>query len=294
VGRGQLWIEDQMTLAPSWQATLGLALHGDSYLDRAYAEPRLRLEYLADAGLIWSAALGRYHELPETSQIEQVFGNPRLRYLRSDHLVTAVEQLRDDGWYWKAELWRKRFDDLVTSDPLTRYDNDGEGSAVGAELLIRRTLTQHWSGWLALSWSEASRRDGRSGTRFDFEFDQPLIATLLAKYRRNDRWSFSARAKYHSGAPYTAVIGAEPDAANAGSYRAVWGEINAQRLPDYFRLDLRADYRVPDSGLGFYAELVNATDHSNVSGYRYNPDFSERKAVTQLPLFVYFGIRKQW
>ncbi len=290
----QAYLEDGMALSQRTTLTLGLGVNGEDYLDKTKLEPRIRLEYAADNELIFSAAAGRYHEFPDFAQVEKVFGNPELEYMRSDHLVAGVEQRRGDGWYWKSEIYYKTFDDLVTSDEVLKYTNHGEGRAKGVEVLVRKTLTDLWSGWLALSWSDANRKDSRTGQAFDFEFDQPLIATLVARRKLNERFAISGKVKFHSGAPYTPVIGAEPDVENPGSFRALYGDINSRRLPAYFRLDLRVDYKAGIDGLSLYGEIVNATAHRNVSGYSYNADYSEREEVTQLPGFVYFGVKKEW
>lgn len=38
-------------------------------------------------------------------------------------------------------------------------------------------------------------------------------------------------------------------------------------------------------------DLLNLTSQENVSGYRYNADYSEREVVAQTPLFVSFGLK---
>ena len=45
---------------------------------------------------------------------------------------------------------------------------------------------------------------------------------------------------------------------------------------------------------GIYFEVINATDNENVAGYEYNVDYSERKNVEQLPMFMSFGVKKRW
>ncbi len=290
----KLFLQDRLEIGEHVLGTFGIAANAEDYLEKRHFEPRLRLEYLAEHDLIYSAAWGRYYEFPDFAQVEERFGNPHLDYLQAEHWVIGVEQQREHGWYWKAEAYYKDLQNLVTSDPETRYANFGKGRAQGLEVLLKKALTQRTSGWLSLSYSKAQREDKRTGRRFDFEFDQPLIATLVAKRKLGSRYALSGKLKYHTGAPYTPILGGEPDQQNPGSYRAIYGGINSERLPAYFRLDLRLDYQRHKNGMSYYAELLNASNHKNLSGYDYNADYSQRKDVKQLPVFLYFGIKKTW
>lgn len=274
--------------------TLGLGVNAEDYLDETHLEPRLRYEYTMDSQIILSGAYGRYHEFPDFAQVEESFGNPNLEFFQADHWVLGAEREQGAGWFWKVEAYYKALDNLVTGNDTSRYSNSGEGEARGLELFVKKQMTDRWSGWLSLSWSEAERKNTQTGETFDFEFDQPLIASLVLKHKLSDKVTLSSKARYHTGQPYTPVVGAELDQNNPGSVRAIYGEINSERLPSYFRLDLRMDYQSRPDSTQFYAEIVNATNRTNISGYDYNADYSERENVEQLPLFIYFGIRHEW
>ncbi len=144
------------------------------------------------------------------------------------------------------------------------------------------------------------REDLDTGERFDFAYDQPLIASLVAKFVASERISLGAKAWFHSGPPHTPILGGEPDPENPGGFLPRYGAINSERLPRYFRLDFRVDWQ-PDPAKGslwrdakVYFELLNATSHRNVSGYEYAHDYASRQAITQIPLFASIGVRKQW
>ncbi|MDJ0805616.1 MAG: TonB-dependent receptor [Gammaproteobacteria bacterium] len=295
VNQAALYVQDRLQLTDRWVLTPGLGINGEDYLHEVKLEPRIRLDFQYDPFINFSMAAGRYHQFPEFAQVEKEFGNPDLEYQQSDHYVMGVEQILGAGWEWKVEAYYKTFDSLVTSDESTRYSNHGDGKARGLELFLQKSLTDRFSGWLAVSYSRSERRDSRTGETFDFEYDQPLIISAVSKYRFNDRYALSGKFWYHSGAPYTPILGGEEDPENPGSYKPVYGEINSERLPDYYRLDIRFDYTpVSLEGLVLYAELINATNHQNVSGYDYSPDYTERDEVTQLPVFLSFGVKKEW
>jgi len=157
------------------------------------------------------------------------------------------------------------------------------------ELLLRKALTDRWSGWLSLGLSGAERTNTVSGERFPFEYDQPLVVSLVGNYRFNDRWSISAKWWYHSGAPYTPIIGGTPDPLITGRYTPIYGELNSARMPNFHRLDLRLNRRYSKNTTA-YIELVNAYEQKNVSGYDYDASYSSREPVYQLPALISFGV----
>jgi hypothetical protein len=119
--------------------------------------------------------------------------------------------------------------------------------------------------------------------------------TAVLSFRASSRWLFGAKWTYHSGSPYTPVIGNSetyPD----GRVKPTYGEVNSRRLPAYHRLDLRADRRVERNtwAMNFYIEIINAYNRKNVSGYRYDPDYTERETVYQLPLIPSFGVQVEF
>ena len=293
--RTRAFVEDQIRLGDNWRLTLGSAYTRDNYLKRDAFEPRASLSWRVLPKTTVSIATGRYHQLPAFEYIETNLGNPNLEYLRADHYVVGVDHVFETGWSLSTEIYKKESRNLVTANAVSRYDNDGVGESVGAEILLRGHFGPRLIGWASISYSRAEREDSATGAQFDFEYDQPFIASIVAKYRMNETISFSGKAWYHSGPPHSPIVGGEPDPDNPGSFLPVYGEINSERLPSYLRIDLRADWQPAgwnDSTL--YFELQNATNHRNVSGYEYEPDYSDRDTVTQVPFFVSVGFRKAW
>ncbi|MEL7448016.1 MAG: TonB-dependent receptor [Pseudomonadota bacterium] len=293
--RARVFVDDTLSLGERLRVTLGVALTADDYLERSAVEPRAAVTWQWRPRTTLMMAAGRYHQLPAFEYIEETLGNPSLQYLEADHFVVGVEHLLANGWQVKADVYRKDSRNLVTANELTRYDNRGEGEAVGAELMLRGHFGPRWLGWASLSYAKAERRDLDTGRTFDFAFDQPVIASLVAKFQMNERLSFSGKAWYHSGAPHSPILGGIPDPDNEGAFLPVYGEVNSERLPSYFRLDLRADWTLEKwNDALLYFEIQNATNHRNVSDYEYEADYSSREPVTQVPLFVSVGFRKGW
>ena len=286
-----LHAQDRWKLAPDWSLSSGLRYSTDDYLGRSYLEPRLGLSWQASPRTRYSLGWGLHHQMPAGQEITRDIGNPHLAQIRAQHSVAGVAQQLDDGWSWTLEAYHKRFDDFVVADPLQNYINGASGSARGLELLLRKdpggptgsTLT----GWMALSLSNSERRNDVTGANFPFEFDQPVILTLVGTWKRSDDWQLGAKWTLHSGSPITPVIGTStyPD----GRVRPIYGEVNSERLPFYHRLDLRID-RVLSPRFKLFFELINAYNQANLSGYNYSADYSSREPAYQLPRIISVGL----
>jgi TonB dependent receptor/TonB-dependent Receptor Plug Domain len=285
-----LYINDRWRLAKQWTATAGLRYSKDGYLKRSYTEPRLGLEWAAPADLLVTAGVGRHNQAPAIDQSLRGIGNPGLAHLRSTHAAFGVSHRLAGGWTWKAEVYGKRFEDLVVSDAATQYRNGASGTARGFELLVKHDAgsASKFSGFAALSLAQARRRNDLTGERFAFDYDQPVALTLVGQYKQNDRWSYGLKWSYHSGAPYTPITGTSlfPD----GRVRPVYGAINSQRVPDYHRLDLRVDAKFSPRFTA-YAELINAYARKNVAGYSYSADYKTREETYQLPTLPSVGLQ---
>lgn len=277
----------------AWAASIGVHHTRDGYLGRRYTEPRLGLEWQAVSGTTFTAAWGRHNQFPAGEQVIAGFGNTGLWHLRATHGVLGVSQKLDKGWSWKLEAYQKKFSDLVVADPTVNYVNGGSGRSHGAELLVKKDAASgderhgRLSGWLALSLSKARRQNDVTGRDFPFGFDQPVIAHLVLQYRQSERWMYGAKWSYHTGSPYTPIVGSYVD--TDGRTRPVHGELNGERLPPYHRLDLRADWKLSPR-YSFFGEVINAYARKNLSGYSYSADYSQRKPVTQLPFLLSFGV----
>jgi hypothetical protein len=291
--RGNVFIEDQFGLTDTLDLTVGLGYTGDDYLNRSALEPRARLDWSTSDALTISAGFGRYSQLPSFDYTDPNLGNPALSYLQADHYVLGVKAIVARGYIGSFNVFYKDLDNLVTSDALTRYDNGGEGRAWGAEIMLRKGIG-NLNGWFSLTWSRSFRTDTQSGQTSRFEFDQPLSASIVAKYDLSEKVSLSGRVAYHSGVPVTPIFGGQPDPDRPDGYLPDYGELNSDRLRAYFRMDLRLDWNTGWRNTTLYFEVINATDNENVAGYEYNVDYSERKNIEQLPMFISFGVKKRW
>ncbi len=283
--------------AVTQQTTLigGVRNSHDQYLRQTYTEPRLGMEYAWSPSTLLSAGWGRHNEMPQGQEIVPNFGNPTLVHVRAEHYVAGITRTLDDGWSWKNEVYYKKLWDLVVNDPTLNYVNGGSGKAYGFETLIKKTHTDRLSGWLSLSLAKSERHNDITGENFVFAYDQPVNATWVNSYKLGGGWTLGSKWSYHTGSPYTPVIGTNgtyPD----GRVRPVYGPINSARFPAYHRLDLRVDrtYVYNTWKLTTFFEIINAYNSKNVAGYIYGPNYNKKDPVYGLPFLPTFGIEAEF
>jgi hypothetical protein len=117
-----------------------------------------------------------------------------------------------------------------------------KGRAYGAEFLVKKTEGK-LNGWMSYTWSRILLKmdDSTQGTpvnkgqEYPASYDIPHSATVVANFRINHRFSLSANVSYATGRPITLPVGRYY---YAGSERVLYGDRNADRIPDYFRADL--------------------------------------------------------
>lgn len=287
------FVDYEFFLGSLLSINLGLGFYDDGYLGQQQLEPRLKVSWQVRPTVRLYAAGGKYSQPPEFQFIEPGFGNPDLDLVTSTHSVVGIDAVMATGLLGSLSVYYKSFDNIVTSDSANRYDNDGVGEAYGAELFLRKGVGR-FTGWVSLSWARSFRENTATDERIRFQFDQPIVASVVGKYKLSDTLSFSGKFAYHDGPPLTPILGGDEDPGTAGYFRPRFGEINSDRLPSYLRVDLRVDWLVLNKKMGLYAELVNGTDHRNVSAYDYSADYSSRKDVDQLPAFVAVGAKYRW
>ena len=285
------YLDDHWQFLPSWGASVGVRESHDGYLARHYGEPRLGLEWNWSERTLLSARWGRHNEAPTPEQEVPVAGNSRLLHLRSSATVLGISQKEAAQWSWRAELYHKHFDDLVQADPALNYANGVGGSARGLALFVRKEPTTPVFGFVSLSLSRATRRIDATGASFPFDYDEPVILTAVTSYRPSPRWQYGLRWTYHTGAPYTPVIGTGtyPD----GRTRPVYGALDSARARNYSRMDLRVDHST-NANFSQYLDVINVYGRGNVSGYSYSANYGSSQPVYQLPRLVSIGIEYKY
>ena len=292
-----LFAKDRWRVTPDLTLIGGVHWTHDDYLDRAYIEPRLGLEWDWTPRTLITAGWGKYNQFPQDEQVTEKIGNPNLERFRATHNVLGVAQKLDAGWSWKLEGYYKTLDDLVIPKREVHYVNGASGTAHGVELLVKKDRSTPWSGWLSVTYSQSRRRIDATGEGLPSDFDQPVIANGVLSYKHSVNWSYGARWSYNTGNPYTPII--EGKLRDDGTtYTPVSGEVNSRRFPAFHRLDLRVDrHIVYDTWkLNAYLEVINAYNNKSITGYEYAADYddSKKKPSYQMPILPYIGIEMEF
>jgi hypothetical protein len=140
------------------------------------------------------------------------------------------------------------------------------------------------------------RYDGwRSATGFNWQrtFGSRGVGLLgitqVGGYRLSPAWEFSARLAFLSGRPFTPYDQAVSTAQRRGVYDLV--SVNAERAPDYGRIDVRVDRTVAVGGqpLNIFVGVQNVTNRRNFASYSWNRRTNAQQFGEQQGIFPIIG-----
>lgn len=275
-----------------------------SYYDRSQAviDPRFAFRYDVLEYMTLKGNVGRYHKMPNPTELSKDFGNPDLPMEEGWQYGLGVETWLTRSLYLDWEVFYRSLTKLPVAvrSPLT-FDPSGEpfiqpvgeGRIFGAELLLRQHLDHGFFGWLAYTLLRSERRylDEDPARWRLAPLDQTHILSVALSYQLPWGFELGGAVRYVTGNPQTLAIGGIFDA-DRSRYLRVNGPPLGGRLPAFFQVDVRVDKRfVFDTwALGLFLDLQNATNHTNYELYTYNYDYSEVQGFPGLPILPVFGL----
>lgn len=298
------WIEGELTLGPVLLVP-GVRFDYSHPIDDWSVDPRLTARYTLTETTTLKAGVGHYSQRVQPDESDEVFGDPDIDLQHSVHVSAGFEQQFTEALSIDVQGFYKYLYALVSpveSDGLDafkqtqdRYDNDGKGRIYGMEILAKHQLVKRFFGWVSYTLMRSERQDHPGEDYRLFDFDQTHILTILAQYRLPSNWEIGLRWQYTTGNPRTPSEGGIYDV-DADTYVPYQGEVNSERLEDFHQLDVRVDKKwIWDWWtLTAYFELRNLYNRQNVEDYNYNFDFTDREAVTGLPLIPSLGLRGEF
>ena len=297
-------------------ATGGVALQGFS--------PRISLEYQATPELLLYGRWGKYLQMPQGYQLLEGFGNPSLGFTKAEHRILGSQYQVLPKWMLQTELYHKPMSDLVVVDndavPPDTFSNNGGGVAYGIDIMLKRQANDQKMGWISYSYGRSRRSNEITGQEYDFVGEQPHTLTLVWGQPMTGNWSkwrWGIKLQAHTGRPHTPVIGRTGTCYDGSNYyscvnqpspesdpefshwRAVHGDVNSERLPVYYKLDLRLDrtWLLPNRKVNFYIDLQNISFRENVEDYDYGNSYqhiNNPEPVTGMPFFPFFGLELEF
>ena len=266
------------------------------YYDRFSAatwSPRVSLVQQLNERLSAKLALGTYSRPAQWAESLTTSVGPETA---TQYVLGGDYKIRDDlgatvsGFYTDRRQLIVQDPFLAREDPVNSYVNRGFGRSYGVETILRARADNYF-GWLAYTLSRSDRIDGPNSDRRLFDYDQTHNFVAVGSYRLGT-WEFGARWQYATGIPETPVIGAVFNS-DFNVHLPVLGQINSSRFDSSHQLDVRVDrkWTFQSWELSAFLDVSNLYAHPKVLGYRYNFDYSDREAITELPIFPAIGIR---
>ena len=297
--RIESYLQDRYNLLPFLSVVYGLRIDYFNRIDELSIQPRgsIRMELPNSSEL--QLAYGIYNQTPIPAQLSSSVGNPGLKSSQASHYILELKRQLSQNTEIKMAAYYKDLVNLVTSDELSIFLNQGVGYAQGTELFLRHQSSDRFFGWVSYAYAVSKRRDRSDEPYRYYSFDQTHVATFAASYNLTPTWEFGAKWQYRTGNPYTPVTDARRilDPRNGKLiYLPNYGEKNSERLPPYHRLDLRVSktFRFKSWGLGVFLELLNAYNRKNLLDYQYNENYTEKNSINQLPILPYLGITAEF
>jgi hypothetical protein len=290
------YAETEISLTKNFILTAGLRADNHTLAAQTTLDPRLSLRYRALESLTFSAAWGIYHQFAQPFQFATAVGNPNLRAQSAQHFIVGA-MYDKDVLLVRVEAYHKPYRDLIVQDAALNLSNRGTGFAQGVDFFLKfgGFLKTPVSGWISYSYLRSERTQARRGidglsyevasTPFDITHNLVIVSLVQV-------WGglhVGTTTRLSTGRPLTPIIGST---FQNGLYSPIDGAVGSERLPDFNRLDLNANYYLPfgKHSAVFYAEVSNVLDKENIVGYQYNADFSVRTpTLSTFRRFWYFG-----
>lgn len=164
----------------------------------------------------------------------------------------------------------------------------GKGWSYGAEFFLKKNIGD-LTGWVSYTWSKTERKfDGvDQGQVYPANQDRRHDLSVVGIYQLNPKWTLSASFVYYTGNAVTFPIGKyQVD----GKVVNLYDQRNANRYPDYHRLDLGATLQLRNkanfsSDLNFSIYNAYARKNAYSINFREVAEDPTRTEVVKLSLF---------
>jgi hypothetical protein len=258
---------------------------------KLYTEPRLSASYVLTDKFTLKAATGQFYQfMNEVTREDIVNGNRNFWVLsnktdipvsQAQHYMAGISYetkqfLVDLEGYYKTlsgltqyTIRQSAFEPGSRTNTVEQDFYTGTGRAKGIEVLIQKKLG-NYTGWLSYTLASAENKFAVYGNAY-YPADQDIRHEFKAiNMYHYSRWNFAAVFIFATGHPYTAPLSSYTVTTADGNTQSAFNISgkNAERLPDYHRLDLSATYdllRINGNKIGSIGiSLFNVYNHTNI------------------------------
>jgi len=255
-----VYFQDRMAIN-KWSVKPGFRMNYYNKTNKFYLEPRFAASYKTDNSIIYKMAVGRYFQYLSKSYTEQTYGYNRDFWILADgnrnpvissnHFIAGASY-EAKNFFFDVEAYYKTVDGiqefLFFKNPketksafaapkppnpgLSRFIS-GTGNAYGIDFLVKYE-TINFTSWLAYSLSKSTQNFDKinNGDDIPAQSDQTHQLKWTNIYSLK-KWNFSTLTLYTTGQPYIESTSKDNNFNTTRVYN---------RLPDYFRIDLSANY----------------------------------------------------
>ena len=301
------YLQASKRLTPRVDVTLGGRVDHYAILSQARFSPRAGVKVRVTDALSWNSSAGSYYQQPALLFVSAFPQNASLVPWRADHYVTGLAWSPTPDLRVTAEAYRKIYsqypvagdlpsvsmanigDTFDVREILFPLTSTGKGDSKGVEFFVEKRLTSRLYGQGNLSFSR-TRHAGLDGVLRPGSFDYPFVFNLLGGYRLSQRWEISARLAFLSGRPFTPYDQGLSTAQRRGVYDLT--RVNAERAPDYARVDIRVDrtFTVGGQPLNLFLGVQNVANRRNFANYSWNRRTNSQQFGEQQGLFPILGL----
>ncbi len=247
-----------------------------------YISPRASLAITITPKISLNLSYGIFYQSPSYIWIIGNPSNNNLTDIRADHYIAGIEYLFDQSAKLTVEGYYKKYSDypvstvrpyLILADNagfetensfgLEPLQSAGAGNAKGFEIYLQKTLTKDLYGAVSFSYSDVKYK-AYDGIERRSDWDNRYVLNINGGYKLGTTWEFSAKFRIAGGRPYTHI--------NPNDGSIDYTQYNSARLPEYDRLDVRAEKRwfFKKWTLTTYIDIENIYNKKNLYQYRWD------------------------
>ena len=225
--------------------------------------PRISLSYVLANEWTANASIGSYYKLaPYTilgfADNNNTLVNRNSKYQKSDHFVTGIEYLPNDGLRFTLEGFYKRYNNIPVSVrngiSLANLGSDfnvlgneavitnGKGNTYGFEVFAQKKLTDQFFGLLSYTFYR-SKYSGANNVLIPSSWDNEHLLSVTLGYKFQRNWELGLKFRYQGGAPYTPYNESESRLNYLSQGQGIFDftRLNTLRLGGFNGSDIRID-----------------------------------------------------
>lgn len=286
------FLQDIYSVTDSVKLKYGARFSNSSYENLgSYVDPRLSVLHKIDDTSNISIALGKYTQMPIGYKLSEELGNKDAEFERANHYLVHYDNSFIDGVNFNIDLFYKKYDNLLIDDNASNFLNDGEGHSYGFDTNIKYKSDKYFA-FLAYTYLRSQREiNTKYGDElFRFYGEVPHTLQIIGGMKIWKNFALSTRLNYHSGKPYTKIIGTYDD---NGRIRPEYEAPYSSRLPEYFSLNIKIaqEMQLLNNNLFEWSfEIMNITNHNNITSIEYDDNYNIKGNNKGLPLLPWFDL----